>query len=473
MSEIITGTDGSLVSPMVKDTYELVAGEWPDAYDEILITLDANSEIDVVTLYKLGLLPREEYRDIVNKLRKSESVDFSYQKMNYEDVMNHTFYLIPASDSYIKQESGFYNSLEEGDKEFSAVLEKAIPLKVTGIVRLKDSSDIELISDPIGYTRALTEYLIDYAGKSELVNDQLASPENSVLNGAKFSPSDDAAKIEDAKNWLSKLSAKEKADMFRQIIEAYSAGNPDADTQMLDMTDNDLAALLDKFLLSSEEDSDQQLLSIYDTYISVGTFEENMTSFGYVDRETPSSINIYADSFEGKEGITDCIDKYNETASEEDSIVYTDYIGLLLSSVTTIVNVISYVLIAFVAVSLVVSSIMIGIITYISVLERTKEIGILRAIGASKRNISQVFNAETFIIGLLAGLFGIGITLLLLIPGNMVIAAVAGVSDVKAQLPIVGAITLIVLSVILTLIGGFIPSKKAAKKDPVAALRTE
>ncbi len=473
MSEIITGTDGSLVSPLVKDTYELVAGEWPDAYDEILITLDANSEINATTLYKLGLLPREEYRQIVKKLRNSETVEFSEQKLNYEDVMDHTFYLIPATDSYIKQESGFYNAVEEGDKEFSAVLEKAIPLKVTGIIRLKDSSDIELISDPIGYTRALTEYLIDYAGKSELVNDQLASPENSVINGAKFSPSDDAEKIEDARNWLSKLSAKEKADMFRQIIEAYSAGNPDTDTQMLDMTDNDLAALLDKFLLSSEEDSDQQLLSIYDTYISVGTFEENMTSFGYVDRETPSSINIYADSFEGKEGITDCIDKYNETASEEDSIVYTDYIGLLLSSVTTIVNVISYVLIAFVAVSLVVSSIMIGIITYISVLERTKEIGILRAIGASKRNISQVFNAETFIIGLLAGLFGIGITLLLLIPGNMIIAAVAGVSDVKAQLPIVGAITLIVLSVILTLIGGFIPSKKAAKKDPVAALRTE
>ena len=198
-----------------------------------------------------------------------------------------------------------------------------------------------------------------------------------------------------------------------------------------------------------------------------------MTNFGYIDRETPTSINIYADSFEGKEGITSCIDKYNEAATEEDAIIYTDYIGLLLSSVTRIVNVISYVLIAFVAVSLVVSSIMIGIITYISVLERTKEIGILRAIGASKRNISQVFNAETFIIGLLAGLFGIGITLLLLIPGNAVIRSVAESSEVRAQLPVLGGMSLVALSVILTLIAGFIPSKKAAKKDPVAALRTE
>jgi putative ABC transport system permease protein len=212
---------------------------------------------------------------------------------------------------------------------------------------------------------------------------------------------------------------------------------------------------------------------IYDNYISAGTFEDNMKAFGYVDRETPTSINIYADNFEGKEGITDCIDKYNETATEENAIVYTDYIGLLLSSVTRIVNVISYVLIAFVAVSLVVSSIMIGIITYISVLERTKEIGILRAIGASKRNISQVFNAETFIIGLLAGLFGIGIALLLLIPGNMLIRSIANSSDVSAQLPIAGALILIALSIVLTLIGGLIPSKKAAKKDPVAALRTE
>ena len=198
-----------------------------------------------------------------------------------------------------------------------------------------------------------------------------------------------------------------------------------------------------------------------------------MTAFGYVSPDAPAGINIYVDSFEDKEAITDCIDDYNKTVAEEDQISYTDYVGLLMSSVTTIVNVISYVLIAFVAVSLVVSSIMIGIITYISVLERTKEIGILRAIGASKRNISQVFNAETFIVGLCSGLIGIGITLLLLIPGNAIIHSLTGAADINAVLPIGSAVLLIVLSVILTLIGGFIPSKKAAKKDPVAALRAE
>lgn len=473
MTEILTGADGSLISSTVTDSYDLIYGDWPKAYNEIILVLDPNNEINATKLYELGLLPREEYREIVRKLQKSEAVEFTEQKLDYEKILSHEYYLIPACDSFVKQESGFYNETLEGDAEFSSTLEKAIPLKITGIVRLKEDADFQPIDEVIGYTRELTEYLISYAEKSELVKDQLASPDNSVTNGAKFSPDNDEAKIEDAKNWLGKLSAKEKADMFRKIMEDYMAANPDAKSDMLDMTDNEMAAMLDQFILNTEKDSDEQLLAIYDNYISVGTFEENMTAFGYVDRETPSSINIYADSFEGKEGITGCIDKYNETATEENSIVYTDYIGLLLSSVTRIVNVISYVLIAFVAVSLVVSSIMIGIITYISVLERTKEIGILRAIGASKRNISQVFNAETFIIGLLAGLFGIGIALLLLIPGNMIIRSIADSSDVSAQLPIAGALILIALSIILTLIGGLIPSKKAAKKDPVAALRTE
>ena len=198
-----------------------------------------------------------------------------------------------------------------------------------------------------------------------------------------------------------------------------------------------------------------------------------MENFGVISRDAPSSISLYADSFENKDAISDCIERYNETVDQEDQISYTDYVGLLMSSVTTIVNVISYVLIAIVAVSLVVSSIMIGIITYISVLERTKEIGILRAIGASKRNISQVFNAETFIIGLCSGLIGIGVTLLLLIPGNAVIHSVAGTTDVNAALPVGSAVVLVLLSMLLTMLGGLIPSKKAARKDPVTALRTE
>lgn len=218
----------------------------------------------------------------------------------------------------------------------------------------------------------------------------------------------------------------------------------------------------------------KEMLSIYDNYIDVGSYDDNMKNFGYVSLGAPSSISIYADTFEDKDSISDCIDKYNKDVKDDkDKITYTDYVALLMSSITTIINVITYVLIAFVAVSLIVSSIMIGIITYISVLERTKEIGILRAIGASKKNISQVFNAETFIIGLFSGMIGIGITCLLLLPINAIIHAVTDSTNVNAFLPVQSGIILIVLSVILTLIGGFIPAKKAAKKDPVAALRSE
>ena len=236
------------------------------------------------------------------------------------------------------------------------------------------------------------------------------------------------------------------------------------------MGESELAAGLD---MAIENADDETLLSLYDAYISAGSYDENMEAFGVVSYDAPSSISIYSDSFEAKDAIAACIDDYNNTASEENKISYTDYVGLLMSSVTKIVDVVSYVLIAFVAVSLVVSSIMIGIITYISVLERTKEIGILRAIGASKRNISEVFNAETFIIGLCSGVIGVGITLLLLIPGNALIHKLTETTAVNASLPAGSAAILIALSVLLTLIGGLIPSKQAARKNPVTALRTE
>jgi putative ABC transport system permease protein len=246
--------------------------------------------------------------------------------------------------------------------------------------------------------------------------------------------------------------------------------NPGLMGELNSKTETELAAMMDAYLENPEE---KVLLDIYDTYVSAGTFEENMDRFGVVDYGEPSEINIYVDSFEAKDAISECIRRYNEGVSKEDRIVYTDAIALLMSSITTIVDVISYVLIAFVSVSLVVSSIMIGIITYISVLERTKEIGILRAIGASKKNISQVFNAETFIIGLCSGLLGVGVTLLLHIPVNAIIHALSDINDVNAVLPVGAAVILVILSVILTLIGGLIPSRLAAKKDPVIALRSE
>ena len=338
---------------------------------------------------------------------------------------------------------------------------------MVGIIRPKEDTETVLISNTVGYTKALTDYIIDYTNNSEVVKGQEASKNLNVLNGMEFSPSDDVDKVKDAKTYIDHLGVSEKANLAKQILQYTYSDNPTATSQMMSMNETQLAAALDENL------DDEALLSIYDHYISTGTYDDNMKTFGVVSLDAPSSINIYCDSFEDKDVIADYIGKYNELVDEESQITYTDYVGLLMSSVTTIINVISYVLIAFVAVSLIVSSIMIGIITYISVMERTKEIGILRAIGASKHNISQVFNAETFIIGICSGTIGIGITLLLLIPANSIIHTLTGTDTVNASLPFSSALLLIALSIILTLMGGFIPAKKAARKDPVTALRTE
>ena len=242
--------------------------------------------------------------------------------------------------------------------------------------------------------------------------------------------------------------------------------------EMASMTEESkLADKMDEWLENSADD--EMLLTIYDQYIGDKTFDDNMTEFGSISYDAPSSISIYTDSYEDKDNVALCIENYNSQQDEESKITYTDYIALITSSVTTIINGISYVLIAFVAISLVVSCIMIGIITHISVMERTKEIGILRALGASKSNISQVFNAETFIIGCCSGLIGIIISLLALHPINAIIALLTEITDLDAQLPFGAAIILIIISIIITIIGGLIPSRKAAKKDPVVALRTE
>ena len=257
-------------------------------------------------------------------------------------------------------------------------------------------------------------------------------------------------------------SMQQSMSQLGTAIQSALTIDPDAFASAfsMNMSEDELSALFTS-LMSGEEAS----------------YSNNLNSFGYADPDVPSQISIYPKDFESKESIIAILDDYNsrmEKAGDEHKVItYTDVVGALMSSVTDIVDTISYVLVAFVAISLVVSSIMIGVITYISVLERRKEIGILRAIGASKNNISQVFNAETVIIGLCAGLIGIGLSLLILIPGNMVIHAIAGTTDVNAVLPVFDGTVLVALSVILTLIGGLIPSRKAAKSDPVAALRSE
>ncbi len=467
--ELIPGTNGNLVSNAVKDKYDLLYGSWPKEYTEVVLMLDEDNEINQQTLYKLGILPTSEYKELVEKLDSGESIKVDSKKWSYEDICKQEFYLIPACDTYVKNENGTYSSITGDPVKTSVLLKDAIKLKISGVVRSTDNNSAPS-NIPIGYTQALTNYLIDYTNNSAIVKAQIASQTINVLNGIPFISKDDATKVEDAKNFLSNLSVAEKAKFSKDMMQSMYGSDSAALSKFTTLGEAELASMLDDFL---KQPSEEILLQIYQKSIAGGSYEDNMKSFGVVSLDTPSSINLYANSFEAKDGIAECIKTYNESTSEINQITYTDLVALLMSSITTIINVISYVLIAFVAVSLVVSSIMIGIITYISVLERTKEIGILRAIGASKRNISQVFNAETFIIGFCSGLIGIGVTLLLLIPTNAIIHSIADSTEVSAVLPVGGAIILIVLSMILTLIGGFIPSKKAAKKDPVTALRTE
>lgn len=476
--EIMAGADDDLISAVITDNYEVVQGSWPQSEDEVVLVVNRNNEVSLSVLYELGLLPESDYEDLVEQLNDGEEIEEQNISVDFDYVMNQTLYLIPACDQYVQDDDGLYSYVGNNADEMAELAEDAMQLKIVGVVRPVEDADSTDINGSIGYTHALTEYLIDYTDSSAIVADQESDPDVNVLNGLTFSPSDDETKVADAKIYVDSLGVSEKAQLASNLLAAV--GGDASDYVATDTTDSSasdsvsseetLAQQLDAYLETAD---DEVFIAIYDDYVSTGDYDDNLDSFGVVSRDAPSSINIYCDSFEDKDGVSTAIDNYNASADEEDQITYVDYVGVLMSSVTTIVNVITYVLIAFVAVSLVVSSIMIGIITYISVLERTKEIGILRAMGASKHNVSSVFNAETGMIGLCAGLIGIGVTLLLLIPGNMVLHHFIGADNVNAALPPVAAVVLIVLSVVLTLIGGIIPSRKAARQDPATALRTE
>lgn len=387
---------------LINKQYTVLAGKMPEKYNEIVLIVDKNNKISDFTAYSLGLKDVKELTTFMQKMMMGEKVEFQESSYSYDELLNLSYKVLLNTDYYQKKKNK-WTSIEEDENALKKALNSALEIKVVGIIKVSEESNISstMTSGAIGYTKELTEYVINKINSSPIAKEQLAKKDINVFTGKPFQNND----------------------------------------------------------------------GTYDT-----TYENNLLELGIVDLNKPSIINIYPKDFDSKDKIKDIIKEYNEEKQknnlDNEVISYTDYVALLMDSVTNIVNIISYVLIAFVSVSLIVSSIMIGIITYISVLERTKEIGILRSIGASKKDISRVFNAETFIVGLLSGVIGILATIILNIPINALIKKLAGISNISS-LPIVGAIILVLISTILTIIAGLIPARMASKKDPVEALRSE
>ena len=468
-SELMAGTNGESISPVITDSYDVLYGSWPEQANEVVLVLNRDNAISAKTLWQLGLITQEQYDAAEERIKNGETAD--ELRFSYADACNQTFYLVPACDHYTKNENGTFTKMEDAALNEEELLSNALELKICGVIRPKEDAAGASITTAAAYTSKLTDYVIERTNESAVIQAQEADDTVNVLTGMAFESPDDASKAADAKKYLSELGISEKASFYKLMMYYGQNGGDTSAAAGMAMDESTMAAALDGWLAG--EPDQEILVKVYEEYLAGSTYEDNMKAFGKVSYDAPSSISIYTDSFENKDAIADCIEAYNETAAEDAQITYTDYVAMLTSSITTIINGISYVLIAFVAISLVVSCIMIGIITHISVMERTKEIGILRALGASKRNISQVFNAETFIIGCCAGLLGIGVSLLALFPINAVIAKVSGLSDLTAQLPAQSSIILTAISIVITILGGLIPAKKAAKKDPVIALRTE
>lgn len=460
MASSMGATSGSKVdvfeelmdSQALRDTqYDLIAGKWPESANETVLIVDENNEVSDYTLYALGLKDQDELEGMFEKIEDGQELEQTQESYSYDDILNLTFRLVLNTDLYEKGDDGWWRSVMDDEQALKEKVDAGMELQVVGIIRVDPEQSNGTETGGIGYTQALTRQVIESINQSDIVKEQKENPDIDVFTGLPFDGTEEAE---------ARKAEQENA------APTYDLSSLPAEQQayLSTLSPEELASVMEQYGIKPEEK---------ESVISSSTYEKNVELLGVCDLESPSSIQIFPKDFEAKESICDLITQYNETKeNEEDKIDYTDYIGLMMSSVTTIVNMITYVLIAFVAISLIVSSIMIGIITYISVLERTKEIGILRSIGASKKDISRVFNAETVIEGFVAGVLGIGITLLLCIPVNMVVESLAGVSGI-ASLPWLGAVILVAISMALTVIAGLIPSKMAAKKDPVVALRTE
>ena len=427
MGEINSWTELTDNKELLDTQYDLVSGKMPEAYNEVVLVMDQNNQVSDYALYSLGLLDQSELKSSMKKIMSGEEIEKKEMlEYNYEDIVGLKYKLVLNTDYYEKQNNIWVDKSDD-ETYMKNVLDNSIDIEVVGIIKINEESTLTT-TGVIGYTKELTEYTINKINESEITKLQKENPNVNVFTGLEFSDNasfDMNSLTMEQKQYLASLSKEELAKVVSQYTENASS-----------------------------------------------TYETNLIKLGIVDLEDPQSIMLYPKDFESKDEITNIISKYNDSKEEEDKIMYTDIVGVMMDSVTTIIDAISYILMAFVSISLIVSSIMIAIITYISVIERTKEIGILRAIGASKKDVSRVFNAETFIEGLFAGILGIVVTLLLNIPINIIIKNITGISGVS-KLPFAGAIILVIISVVLTLVAGLIPSRMASKKDPVIALRSE
>lgn len=533
--EMLSGKDGELVSELLTSQYDVLYGRWPESYNEVVLFVNENNEVSDIVLYSLGLKSSDEMVRIMTAYMSGQEVEQTkIESWSYADVCDRSFRLILPADCYQPDPiTGGYKDISEDELGLKTLYANGIEIDIVGIVRLSDDAVSGMMVGAIGYTNALTRYVVEQTSQSDLVKQQIENPDIDIFTGLPFKADNDALTDDEivaaVTEYFATLDTAKKAELYVN----YSAIAPDAyidsilDEQLADITREDIEKLVTENypeymeLIDAMDDetlfaymremlsvqiseaydkqiretlsqlSDARLAAafddcyftvegmkiIYDNFMpetfSESTYEDNLRNLGYVDLDSPDIINIYVSTFADKDAVAAIISDYNNGVAEEDQISYTDYVALIMSSVTTIIDVISYVLIAFVAISLIVSSIMIGIITYISVLERTKEIGILRAIGASKKDISRVFNAETIIVGFAAGLIGILATILLCIPINAIVHSLTGIETINAVLPADAAVILVLISMVLTVIAGLIPSKVAANKDPVVALRTE
>ena len=540
--EMLSGDDGQPVSDLLKNQYDVIYGSWPNSYDEIVLVVNENNELDDMTLYALGLVSEETMHDIMDAAVNKSELTNKHESWSYEEICDMEFRVIMNSDCYTyDKNTETYTDLRKTDAGLKYLYDNATSLKVTGIIRPNEDVESAMLTGSIGYNSALTKYVVDNSKDAEAIQKQLNNPTVDIFTNLPFEENTenltDEVKEQYFRDYLKGLTTEEKAKTYVSImsiptqeqlnamVDKAMAGmdrttiettltkamaqqmGMDEDeiaAYLTDMTDEELfdsfrqimaeqtkmqyaaqvaqqmammpkeqqAAALD---MAAEGYTREQCAQYYDEILefSDSTYEDNLSELGYIDLEEPASINLYASTFENKDVIEDAIATYNKNVDEVKEIKYTDYVGLMMSSVTSIINAITYILIAFVAISLVVSSIMIAVITLISVQERTKEIGILRAMGASKHNVSVMFNAETILIGFASGTIGVIVTVLLCFPINAIVHVLTGIPSLNAYLPVAAAIVLILISVILNLFSGFIPAKSAARKDPVEALRTE